>query len=213
MKKIIFCLLLSQMAFAIGPEEVYQNVGTFFHKNLPDTFTCEIKGDNLQKSMQLIPPDAIKDKKNLKIELLFHKKLGNKVILKGVVTAYEDRFSYIEKVFEFITPFIREKNYAAFAKKYDLYDARESGFKLKKKLTHDNYLDVFMKDGLIAQIKEYKNGKLLMNLNIFYKYFDRYFLPAEIKVFFYDEDKLKILKFELTNFNFNPNISEEEFLG
>jgi len=213
MFRVLIFVFLSTFSFAITADDMFLNLKSFFSKNMPDTFICEIKGENLSKSVREIPADAVRDKKNLRVELLFHKKWGSKVVLRGVVPAYEDRFSYIERVFEYIIPFLKEKTFADFSKRYDLYDVKDFGFKLKKKLTYENYLDIYIKEGLIAQIKEFKNNKLLMNMNIFYKYQGKYFLPAELKVFFYEEDKLKILKFELTNFDFNPKMTEEEFLG
>lgn len=214
-KKMIFFILFIFPAgiLASSEKEIYEKVREYFVKEFPKSFSAKIWGESLEKSIQNIPSEAIQDAKKVHILLLFHKKWGNRVILKGVSEPFADRFSYIEQVFEFIQPFLQESSYEAFRRQYEITDIQENGFRLKKKLTQGAYLEIGLRNGRIGKVKEYKDGNLVMTLYLSYKKMERYILPERIKVFFYEEKKLRILNFELNDFDFQPNITEEDFLG
>lgn len=211
---LLFLIVIPVFSFAQSQEELFNKVKTIFTKQIPEKFSCNIEGETLRSSMQKLPKEAIENPKLLKIIMLFHQQYGTKVILKGVYEPYADRFSYIEGVFEFLTPFLGKNTYKNFQEKYELFDIKNSTFKIRKKLTSGTYLEITLENNQLSNVKEYKNGKLLMNTFIIYTSVEKkYFMPADFKVFYYGEDKLKILKFNLTEFDFNPKINEEDFLG
>ncbi len=201
------------ICFGYSPEKNFKKLNSYLKNKFPEKFTCDINGDSLRESIKKIPKEAILKKEQQKIVLLFHKKWGSRVILKGVEEAFEDRFSYIEGVFEFIYPFIREQKYNTFKVKYDIFDSKRSNFKLRKKLTKGTYLHIFLKKNKVMSAKEYKNNELKMNIDIKYIKKNKYLLPAFMRIFFYEDGKLRSLNFKLMNFNFKPNITEEDFLG
>jgi hypothetical protein len=211
--KILLGLFLTVQGYSLNEEFFFNQVQGFFQKEFPQKFSCEIQGDSLTKSIANLPKEAVVDKSKLKITLLFHRKYGSRVILSGVIGAFKDRFSYIENIFEFILPFVQKENYQKFAEKYQIYDIRESSFKLKKKLTSGNYLEIILNKNMISSIKEYKDQKLIINTLIEYEKKETYWVPFLIKVFYYEENQLKILKFNLNYYNLNPKIEEDDFLG
>lgn len=216
MLKILFFFILlpiCSLIYSIPEEDLYKKIKDFYTTEFPEKFLCEIEGETLKNSIDRLPKEAIKDQKNLKIVLLFHKEWGSRVILKGVEEPFMDRFSYIENIFEFIIPFVGKKTYQDFVKKYEIYDIRENVFKMKKKLTSGSFLEITLSKNIVINVKEYKENKLLMNVFIDYKKIEKYAAPINIKVFYYDDNKLRTLKFDLKNYDFNPNIKEEDFLG
>ena len=218
MKKMIFLFIpfffFSIKAFSVEPEAIYKIMKNFY-QNYPDTFTCEIDGDKLRSSIASIPKDAVLDPKKMKIRLLFHKQWGSRVILEGVNEAFKDRFSYIEGVFEFIMPFMTNADYASFANKYVIFDGKKTHFKLKKKNTEGSFLEISFQENpsSIPEVKEYKKEELITNISIEYEKIDGYSMPVRLQVRYYEDSKVNMLKFNLTNFNFKPKISEEDFLG
>jgi hypothetical protein len=213
MRKLILFLIFPAFLFAADPVDFYRTIDNYLKKEFPQSFTCKIKGESLNQSIRKIPKDAIQDPDRVHIQLLFHRKWGTRVVLKGVAGPFQDRFSYIERVFEFIQPFLQDLSFNDFSKKYSIFDPRESSFKLKKKFTEGAYLEIQIRESKIFKVKEYKNEELQMRLEIEYQTFEKFVLPVKLKVFFYEKEKLKILNFRLNDFDFQPNLSEEDFLG
>ncbi len=221
MKKIFSILItffLATILFSSATKKQdiknFKKVNSYFTKKFPSSFTCQVSGKRLQESVKKLPKEAILNKKNIKIVLLFNKIWGSRVILKGVEEPFADRFSYIENVFDFIFPFIKNKTYKKFIAKYTIFDSKKNNFKFKKRHTKGGYLQIFLKKNVVTNVKEFKNNKLLMNMKITYRKLKKYKVPVNIKIFFYEENnKLKILNFKLMNFNFKPKLKEDDFLG
>jgi hypothetical protein len=213
MRKTLFFLVFPIFLFGTDAREIYRTVDRYIKKDFPESFTCKIKGKSLTESIRKIPEDAVQDPDRVFIQLLFHRKWGTRVLLRGVSGPFQDRFSYIERVFEFIQPFLQDLSFKQFSRKYTIFDTGESGFKLKKKFTEGAYLQIGIGKGRIQQVREYKNDDLQMRMEIHYRSFEKYTLPVRLKVFFYEREKLKILNFRLNDFDFKPNLSEEDFLG
>lgn len=211
---LTFCFSSVILRAETKPEKIYERVYRYFMKSFPPKFSCKIEGKALEKSIQSIPKDAFLKGKKPYILLLFHKKFGSRVLLKDVVEAFSDRFSYIERVFEFIQPFSDQLSYKDFQKKYELFKVEANHFQIKKRYTKGSYLKVFLsKKGQIYKVQEYKNSKLFLTLQIRYKKISKYLIPYKLKAFFYEKKKLRILNFDLKNFDFNPKINEDDFLG
>ena len=210
---IILFLFLATGLFSVKEKKFHQRISTYFQKDFPKKFKCKIIGDALKKSIKQIPKDAIIDAKNIHIKLIYHKKYGTRIKLMGVNEVFEDRFSYMEKIFEFIKPFVQKQSYKQFNTKYKLFKASRSMVRLRKKYTKNAYLEFKLKKNLIIQVKEYKNDKSQMSMWIKYKKIKNFVLPVFFKIFLYDDKKMRTLRFRLKDFNFMPKITEEDFLG
>lgn len=211
--KIFILLLLPLLAQGALDLSHYQKIHAYFTRTFPGEFSCQVESENLSESLSQIPQDALTDPKNVKVVFLYHKELGSRVIVKGVTPPFADRFAYIEGVFDFIFPFVRAKTYAEFSQNYTIFDSEPGNFKLKKRLTAGSFLQIFLKKNLVSMVKEFKDTELLMNVQLNYQQIGKFLVPSIFRVFYYEKGALKILNFRLTNFDFKPNISEEDFLG
>ncbi len=200
--------------FANPAEKAFLKVKKYLTQDFPSQFSCELEGSSLKKSLEKIPQEAFLKNQETTILMLFHQKWGSRVLLKGVVLPFEDRFSYIEKIFDFVFPFIQKKDFKDFQENFTLFDVNQGGFKLKKNKTQGSYLEIFFNSlGQPRMVKEIKGDQVLLNIQIQYSSYKKYEVPTEIRVLFYEEEGTKRLKFRLMNFNDKPNITEEDFLG
>lgn len=211
---LMLCSSFAFQAFSSAEQEQFLRVRQYLTERFPGQFSCELEGESLKTSLEKVPADAFLKGQPVKILMLFHKEWGSRVLLKGVSAPFEDRFSYIEKVFDFIFPFIQKERFEDFQKHYTLFDITPESFKLKKNKTQGSYLEIFLTpQGQPRMVKEMKGKQILLNIQIDYQNYKKYEMPVEVRVLFYEEKGTKRLKFRLMNFNDEPKISEDDFLG
>ena len=194
------------------PVEVLNGIREKFYSLIPNTFSSYIESDVINDSLKKIPDKAITDKNNMRVKIFFHKEWGVRIILEGVIDPFKNRFSYMEKIFDFIKPF----NYKdeEFFKTYEIFDIREDSFKLRKKGGVRTHLKLFFDtDFNIKKVQEYKDNRLVTTVFIKYIMIDKNILIDRIRVLFYEENNLKILEFWLKDFDINIDINEDIFLG
>ncbi|HOJ49661.1 MAG TPA: hypothetical protein PKW55_02515 [Spirochaetota bacterium] len=192
-------------------EEIIKGIDEKFYSLIPKSFSAVIESDTTKESISKIPEKAIIDKNMLKIKLYFSKELGVRVILEGVIDPFKNRFSYMEKIFDFIKPF---NNTDTFFNTYEIFDIREDSFKLRKRGSVGTFLKIFFDNFFnIKKVQEYKDNKLVTTIFIRYNMIRENVVIEKIRVLFYEEDSLKILEFFLKDYDININVNEDIFLG
>jgi len=222
MKKVLlFSLIIfsfTSSAFTINDKELFIKMREANNKNLPVDFTAVVSSPDIVKSLNEIP---VRSRKGTPFVLfLFHKKYGERIIVKNVDEIYKDRFAvYLNMYVDFKTFLKKELSYETFAKKYEWKLERtvqgKYTIKMRKKVSSEKdyfHLNVNSRTLLIENVVKFTSGKPADTFNITYKKYGNFLIPVKLSFNGKIENRQRNFTFNLDNVKINTGLKEQDFL-
>jgi hypothetical protein len=221
MKKALFLntilFFLSCSVFALTEEGLFNKIKNKNDAYLPASYKASVSSPDITRSLLEIPQRSRRGR--MYAEFLFHKKYGQRIVVRNVEEIYKDRFAvYLTMYNQFKIFLKKDSSYPLFTRKY-IWKIRGT--------TGSDYI-IFMKK-IRSSAKDYflmyiDKRSLLINkvirhsssgadyYSIKYKKHASYIVPASFTYNGIIKGKRKVLTFYFTNIKINAPLRENDFL-
>lgn len=224
MKKKMLALFLVGIwalpAFAAGEAALFRKYITNLTYVQPQAFICNMTGTAVQKRLQRIPKDAIKNGKRPLAKVYFNKDYGQVIKVEHVDKVFENMFSLYNNYINLTGAYIRNRGrtWKAFTREHEMKIARDGGsfvdVRIKRKSQPRNTYGEFRitrNNMMISQAAFYQQGTLVYRVFNTYTNIKSFLLPVMIRIISYKKNRQKTTDIRFTGYKLNIHIPPEKF--
>ncbi len=216
---ILFLISRPNISNSIDTETLFNKIKQKNSRYLPNSFTARVLGHSINTSLKKIPRKSYRGRPYVKF--LFHKKYGERIIVKNVEEIYKDRFAiYLNMYNDFKIFLKKDKSYVGFINKHEwkVISTNYHSYiiRMRKKITRrSNFFKIFINKRTlqITQVINYKNSRQTGRYIISYAYKSGYRVISRLSFLGMINKKYHRITFYFRNIKINPSLSEEDFLN